>query len=192
MGASRWWWLGVLVKREGLKGTRNIDRHADIRSLECTKGEIEMSTATSVETAGRTSLGWIVAVLGTGLMIAALIVGLLLQRGSDDAVPSRAEVRDATVSRHLEKNESGSFEATADWEIRHLRRPAAAPSGAAHGGELDASVDDGIRHLEQVVRPFDYEIGDDVEIARAEGALRAETARLESAADFYRSLDQRR
>lgn len=143
-----------------------------------------MSTATSMENAGRTPFSWKPVVVGTGLMIAALIVGLLLQRGSDDAaVQSRAAVQDVTVPeptadygiRHLQRTEAPSLEATADWGIRHLRNPVEVQSSSR---ELDASADYGIRHPQ--------------ETARFEGPRGAETARLEAAADFYRSLGQRR
>jgi hypothetical protein len=175
-----------------------------------------MSTATSVEKAGRWPFSWTPVVVG-GLMIVALIVGLLLQQGRDDAAaPSRAAVRETTVLnptadygiRHLQRTEAPSLEATADWGIRHLGRPFDAQL-LTHSRELDASADYGIRHAQQFaprfslgiddeishpqqgVRPFDYGRArmNALDISRGR---RAETARLEAAADFYRSQGQRR
>jgi hypothetical protein len=99
-------------------------------------------------------LGWTIALVGSGLMVAALIIGLLLQRSSEDAAaPSRVAVRDATVPgatadygiRHLEKSEARPLETTTDYGIRHLRQPVDAQS-RARSRELDASADYGVRH----------------------------------------------
>jgi hypothetical protein len=137
-----------------------------------------MSTATGLENAGRMWLGWTVAAAGTGLMIAALIVGLLLQQGSDDATaPSRAAVGDATVPeatadygiRHLQEIEARSIDATADYGIRHLSKPVDVQS-RARSRELDASADYGIRHAQaaapSMVPEADYGIRHPQQIVR--------------------------
>lgn len=128
-----------------------------------------MSTATGLEHAGRMSLGWRkVAAVGTGLLIAALIIGLLLQRGGDDvAAPIRAAGEDATLPeatadygiRHLQRSEARSFDGMADYGIRHLSQPG--PRGdaqsRARGGELDASADYGVRHAQQIAPSLESE-----------------------------------
>jgi hypothetical protein len=135
---------------------RQAGRQAGCQKSQTHERRNVMSTATSLENAGRMSIGWTVAVVGAGLMIAALIVGLLLQRGSDDAaVPSRVAVDDATVPdatadygiRHLQKSTARSLDATADYGIRHMDKTLDSRSRTG-GRELDASVDYGIRHAQ--------------------------------------------
>jgi hypothetical protein len=141
-----------------------------------------MSTATGLENAGRMSFGWTVAVIGTGLLIAALVAGLLLQRGRDELVRGGAEVAEANLPeqsadygiRQLQKSDVRTLDAAADYGVRHLNGPVVSRSQAGIG-ELDPSVDYGIRlatrpplrlqpeadygirHPQRIVRPFDPE-----------------------------------
>ena len=128
-----------------------------------------MSTTTGLENAGRMSLVWTVAVVGTGLMMVGLIIGLLLQRGGDVEAPhatvDEASVPEATADygiRHLGKSDARSLEATTDYGIRHAEQPAPllAPEtdyGIRHSHvvpRITPEADYGIRHPQRVVRPF--------------------------------------
>jgi hypothetical protein len=147
--------LRATQSRKGGPQEYRQDRQV-VRRFECMKGEIVMSTATGIENAGRMPLGWTVAIVGTGLMI-ALIVGLLLQQGSDDVEePTRHAAGDVTVSeatadygiRHLQKSDARPLDATADYGIRLLSEPRLRDEvkSVARSGELDGSADYGVRH----------------------------------------------
>jgi hypothetical protein len=123
-----------------------------------------MSTAAGLENAGRIWLGWTAAVVGAGLMIAALVIGVLIQREGDVAAPTRVAVGDATVPeatadygiRHLQKSDARPLDAMADYGIRHSSEPGtrSETESRARAGGLDASADYGIRHVQQLIPRF--------------------------------------
>jgi hypothetical protein len=139
-----------------------------------------MSTAAGLENAGRIWLGWTVAVVGAGLMVAAFVIGMLIQREGDVAAPTRVAVGDATVPeatadygiRHLEKSDARPLDAMADYGIRHPSEPGgqSGSESRARAGELDASADYGIRHVQPLIPRFtpeaDYGIRHPQQIVR--------------------------